>query len=250
MEADEQMTRPQVRRILVIIPTYDERENLPRIVPEVLAQDPRIDILVVDDDSPDGTGVLAEEMRQSEPRLHLLSRAGKEGLGKAYIAGFRWGLARDYDLLLEMDADLSHPPGHLPRIIGAADEHDLVIGSRYLGGRVTVVNWPISRLLLSYFGSFYARTITGLPVTDATGGFNCFRRQVLEAISLDRIRSNGYSFQIELKFRAWKNGARIVEVPIVFTERDTGESKMSKKIVREAVWKVWWIRILYMFGRL
>jgi len=238
------------QRILVIIPTYNEKENLARVVREVLAQDQRIDILVVDDDSPDGTGQLAQDLMATESRLNLLARAGKEGLGRAYIAGFQWGLARDYDLFFEMDADLSHPPDHLPRIIAAASHHDLVIGSRYVGGRVTVINWPISRLLLSYFGCFYARTITGLPVSDATAGFNCFRRSTLEAIALDRIRSNGYSFQIELKFRAWKNGARIGEIPIVFTERDTGESKMSKKIVREAVWKVWWIRILYIFGRL
>ncbi len=237
-------------RTLVIIPTYDEVDNLPRIAPMVLEQDPGIEILVVDDNSPDGTGRLADEMAAADPRMHALHRAGKEGLGKAYIAGFRWGLERNYDLLIEMDADLSHPPDHLPRMIEAAQTHDVVVGSRYVGGRVTVVNWPISRLMLSIFGSWYARVITRLPVRDTTGGFNCWRRNVLETIQLDRIQSNGYSFQIELKLRAWRRGFSVTEIPIVFTERDTGESKMSKRIVREAVWKVWKLRLLDLFGRL
>lgn len=237
-------------RTLVIIPTYDELENLPRIVPMVLAQDPGIEILVVDDNSPDGTGRLADEMAAENPRVHALHRPGKEGLGKAYIAGFQWGLGGEFDLLIEMDADLSHPPDHLPRMIEAAETFDVVVGSRYYGGRVTVVNWPISRLMLSIFGSWYARMITRLPVRDATGGFNCWRRAVLETMKLDRIESNGYSFQIELKLRAWRRGFSLTEVPIVFTERDTGESKMSKRIVREAVWKVWKLRLLDLFGRL
>ena len=237
-------------RVLVIIPTYDELVNLPRVVPLVLEQDPRIDVLVVDDNSPDGTGELAERMARDEPRLNVLRRAGKEGLGKAYLAGFGWGLERGYDLLIEMDADLSHPPDHLPRLLEAAESYDVVVGSRYVGGRVTVVNWPISRLMLSIFGSWYARRITGLPVRDATGGFNCWRRKVLETIRLDRVQSNGYAFQIELKFRAWRAGFRLVESPILFTERDTGSSKMSKAIVREAVWRVWWLRIQDIFGRL
>jgi len=237
-------------KVLVIIPTYDERENLPRILPRVLEQDERIEVLIVDDNSPDGTGQLAEAMADEDPRVHVLRRNGKEGLGKAYIAGFKWGLARDYALLQEMDADLSHPPDHLPLMLESAEDYDVVVGSRYVGGRVSVVNWPISRLLLSIFGSFYARTITRLPVRDATGGFNCWRREVLETIALDRIESNGYAFQIELKLRAWRRGFSLVEIPIVFTERDTGESKMSKSIVREAVWKVWKLRFLDLFGRL
>ena len=237
-------------RYLVIIPTYNERENLPRIVPEVLERDRRIEVLVVDDNSPDGTGRVADELAAAEPRVHVLHREGKEGLGRAYVAGFRWGLEREYDLLFEMDADFSHHPGNLPAFIERAGDHDVVIGSRYVGGRVTVVNWPMSRLLISYFGSWYARTITRLPVRDATGGFNCWRREVLEGMELDRIQSNGYAFQIELKLRAWRLGFRLVEVPIVFTERDTGESKMSKKIVREAVWRVWKLRILDLLGRL
>ena len=237
-------------RTLVIIPTYNERENLPRIVPLVLEQDPRIHILVVDDDSPDGTGKLADEMAAAEPRVSVLHRQDKLGLGPAYLAGFRWGLERDFALLCEMDADLSHPPKQLPEFIEKAKDADVVIGSRYNEGRVTVVNWPMSRLLISFFGCWYARTITRLPVADATGGFNCWRREVLAAMDLDRIQSNGYAFQIELKLRAWRKGFRLVEIPIVFTERDSGESKMSKKIVREAVWRVWKLRFLDLVGRL
>ena len=237
-------------RFLVVMPTYDERDNLPRIVPLVLDEDPRIEVLVVDDNSPDGTGDLAEEMARTEPRLHVLRRAAKDGLGRAYLAGFRWALERGYRLVFEMDADMSHHPDNLPTFIAVASSSEVVIGSRYVGGRVNVVNWPMSRLLISYFGSFYARTITGLPVRDATGGFNCFRREVLESLDLGRMQSNGYAFQIELKLRAFRRGFRLVEVPIVFIERETGESKMSKRIVREAVWRVWWLRIQQVLGRL
>jgi len=238
-------------RTLVIIPTYDERENLPQIVGMVMEQDEGLDVLVVDDASPDGTGQVAEELAaQFRGRVHVLHRKEKEGLGPAYLAGFRWGLEREYARLCEMDADLSHPPDRLPEMVEAARTHDFVIGSRYVDGRVTVINWPMGRLLISYFGSWYARTITGLPVSDATGGFNLFNRRVLEALDLDRIRSNGYSFQIELKFRAWRKGFRFVELPIVFTERGQGESKMSKKIVVEAVWKVWALRFRDLARRL
>ena len=238
------------QRILVIIPTYDEADNLPRIVPVVLEQDPRIDVLVVDDNSPDGTGEIADGMAQESPRVHVLHREGKHGLGIAYIEGFRWGLERGYDLLFEMDADFSHPPDRLPAMIEATQAHDVVIGSRYVGGTVNVVNWPLRRLIISIFGSFYARVITRLPVADATGGFNGWTRQVLETVRLDRVESNGYAFQIELKLRAWRCGFRLKEIPIVFTERETGESKMSKKIVREAIWKVWKLRILDLLGKL
>jgi dolichol-phosphate mannosyltransferase len=237
-------------RILVIVPTYNERENLPRKVPQILMQDERIDVLVVDDASPDGTGEIARQISAEEPRVHMLEREAKDGLGKAYLAGFEWGLARDYDLLFEMDADISHPPDALPRMIEAVGTHHVVIGSRYVGGRVTVSNWPMTRLFVSYFGSLYARLITRMPVRDATGGFNCWRREVLEAVGLERIRSNGYAFQIELKFRAYRKGFSMVEVPILFTERDTGESKMSRQIVREAVWRVWWLKIQDLLGRL
>lgn len=237
-------------RVLVIVPTYNERDNLPRKVPQILAQDGRIDVLVVDDASPDGTGALADELAAAEPRVHVLHRGAKDGLGRAYLAGFAWGLERDYTLLVEMDADVSHPPEALPGMIDAAEDHDVVLGSRYVGGRVTVVNWPMSRLLVSYFGSWYARTITRIPVRDATGGFNVWRRNVLETVGLDRVRSNGYAFQIELKYRAWRGGFSIVEVPILFTERDSGESKMSKRIVREAIWRVWWLKLQDLLGRL
>jgi dolichol-phosphate mannosyltransferase len=238
------------RHILVIVPTYNERDNLPRKVPLILDQDPRIDVLVVDDASPDGTGALADEMAAADPRVHVLHRSSKDGLGRAYLAGFAWGLERRFDLLFEMDADISHPPDALPRLIAAAADHDVVIGSRYVGGRVNVLNWPLARLLISVFGSWYARTITGMPVRDATGGFNGWHRHVLEGVGLERVRSNGYAFQIELKFRAWARGFTLKEVPILFTERDTGDSKMSKRIVREAVWRVWWLKLQHLMGRL
>jgi dolichol-phosphate mannosyltransferase len=232
------------------MPTYNERENLPRVVPLVVESHPAVEILVVDDASPDGTGALAEDLAREEPRIHVLHREGKGGWGGAYIAGFQWGLARDYDLFFEMDADLSHPPDRIPDMIDEARSHPVVIGSRYVDRRVNVVNWPITRLIISVFGSVYARVITRLPVMDATGGFNCWHREVLEAVKLERIRSNGYAFQIELKLRAWRQGFQPREIPIVFTERETGESKMSKRIVLEAVWKVWELRLRDLFGKL
>ena len=236
-------------RVLVVIPTYDERKNLERIVPAILAQLPELDVLVVDDNSPDGTGQLADEMAAADPRVHVLHREAKQGLGKAYLAGFRWALAEGYDFMCEMDADFSHDPKYLPDLIDAARAADLAIGSRYVRG-VNVINWPMSRLLLSYGANLYARWITGLPLTDSTGGFKCFRRAVLEALDLDRVRSNGYAFQIEMSYRAWKRDFRIVEVPIVFTDRIEGQSKMNKKIVREAIWMVWWLRLRSLVGRL
>lgn len=237
-------------RFLVIVPTYNERENLPRKVPLILEQDERLDVLVVDDASPDGTGEIADAMAAEDCRVHVLHRDTKDGLGRAYLAGFDWGLEHDYELLFEMDADISHPPEALPRFIEAAAEHDVVIGSRYVGGRVNVLNWPMSRLFISVFGSWYARTITGMPIRDATGGFNCWHRRVLEAVGLDRVRSNGYAFQIELKYRAFRKDFSLKEIPILFTERDEGDSKMSKRIVREAVWRVWWLRLSDLLGRL
>ncbi len=237
-------------RGLVIIPTYNERDNLPRLVPMVLEKDERLDVLIIDDASPDGTGEVADALARQSPRVHVIHRAGKLGLGTAYLEGFRWGLERGYDLLFEMDADFSHDPAHLPEFIEAAKEYDLVLGSRYLHGRVTVINWPIGRLLLSYFATVYARIVTGLPVADATGGYKCFRRKVLEAIDLKRVESEGYAFQIEMSLRAWRKGFRIGEIPIVFVDRTLGQSKMSKRIVWEAVWKVWKLRFLDLFGRL
>jgi dolichol-phosphate mannosyltransferase len=240
----------KLERALVVVPTYNERENLTRLVPQILKQDSRLEILIIDDASPDGTGELADRLADDEPRLHVLHRAGKLGLGTAYIAGFRWALERDYDVVFEMDADFSHDPAHLPQFLEAIREFDVVIGSRYVHGRVTVVNWPIPRLLLSYSANVYARLVTGLPVMDATAGFKCFRRRVLETIELDRVGSEGYSFQIEMSLRAWRRGFSLGEIPIVFADRDIGESKMSRKIILEAVWRVWALRFRDLFGRL
>lgn len=237
-------------RALVIVPTYNERENLPRLVPQILAQYAGFEVLVIDDASPDGTGEVADELASDNGRVHVLHRKGKLGLGTAYLAGFAWGLERDYELLFEMDADFSHDPAHLPEFLDAAEHHDVVLGSRYLEGRVTVINWPITRLLLSYFANVYARVVTGVPVADVTGGYRCFRREVLERIELERVGSEGYSFQIEMTLRAWKGGFRIGEIPIVFADRSLGESKMSNRIIREAVWRVWHLRVLSMFGKL
>jgi dolichol-phosphate mannosyltransferase len=233
---------PGDERGLVIIPTYNERENIARLIEAVLAQDARLSILVVDDGSPDGTGDIVEGIRATSDRVHILRRPRKMGLGTAYVAGFRWALERDYTLVFEMDADFSHDPIHLRDFLKAVPNNDLVLGSRYRDGKVTVVNWPIGRLILSYFANVYARGVTGLPVWDATGGFKCFRREVLESIDLSKVVSNGYAFQIEMSFRAWKRQFRIVEIPIVFVDRTEGQSKMSKSIVREAVWMVWRLR--------
>ncbi len=242
-------TQP-AERAIVIVPTYNERENIARLIETVLAEDMRLEVLVVDDGSPDGTGDIVESIALSTQRVHLLRRPKKLGLGTAYVAGFRWGLERGYEYLFEMDADFSHDPTHLREFLRAIQDADLVLGSRYRDGRVSVVNWPISRLILSYFANVYARSVTGLPVWDGTGGFKCFRREVLESIDLNKVRSNGYAFQIEMSFRAWKRDYRIVEIPIVFVDRTEGTSKMSKAIVREAVWMVWRLRWLSMTNRL
>ena len=235
-------------RALVIVPTYNERENITRLIGAILEQDSCLEVLVVDDGSPDGTGDIVTSIMQHEPRIHILRRPRKMGLGTAYIAGFRWALEQGYDLVFEMDADFSHDPAHLPQFLRAVEEADLVLGSRYRNGKVTVVNWPIKRLLLSYFANVYARVVTGLPVWDATGGFKCFRRKVLEAIDLSHVRSNGYAFQIEMSFRAWRKHFRIVEIPIVFVDRTEGQSKMSRSIVREAIWMVWRLRFWALKG--
>lgn len=237
-------------KALVIMPTYNESANLSQIVPLVLEQDPRIDVLVVDDGSPDGTGEIADSIAQTNSRVSVLHREKKLGLGTAYISGFRWGLERGYEYLFEMDADFSHDPDHIPEFLEAATDADLVLGSRYLGGKVTVVNWPMGRLLLSYFANIYAKVVTGHNICDATGGFKCFRRRVLELLDLDSVRSNGYAFQIEMSFRAWRKGFDIKEIPIVFTDRTDGQSKMSGAIVREAIWMVWRLRLQALLGRL
>ncbi len=237
-------------KALIIVPTYNERENIERLIDRVLNQDARLEVLVVDDGSPDGTGEVVDAIVMANPRVYVLHRAGKLGLGTAYLAGFRWALERDYAFVLEMDADFSHDPIHLPQFLAAAANADLVVGSRYQQGRVTVVNWPIARLILSYGANIYARRVTGLKLWDATGGFKCFRREVLAAIDLDDVRSNGYAFQIEMSFRAWRKGFKIVEIPIVFVDRSEGTSKMSFFIQREAFWMVWRLRWWAITGRL
>jgi len=236
-------------RALVIVPTYNERENIERLIATVLAQDASLDILVVDDGSPDGTGEIVDRIAEQNPRVHAVHRPRKMGLGTAYLMGFRWALERDYAYILEMDADFSHDPAHLPQFLSAIQSCDLVLGSRYRNGRVTVVNWPMTRLLLSYCANIYARVVTGLELGDATGGFKCFRRSVLEAIPLDDVRSNGYAFQIEMSFRAVRKKFRIIEIPIVFVDRTDGVSKMSKHIVREAIWMVWRLRWWALTGK-
>jgi dolichol-phosphate mannosyltransferase len=237
-------------RALVIVPTYNEKPNIERLIAAVLAQDPRLEVLVVDDNSADGTGAIVDALAECDARVHVLHRPGKMGLGTAYVAGFRWALERDYGYVFEMDADFSHDPAHLNDFLRAMRGADLVLGSRYRKGRVTVVNWPMSRLILSYFANVYARAVTGLGLDDSTGGFKCFRRSVLEAIDLNEVKSGGYAFQIEMSFRAWKKGFRIVEIPIVFVDRTEGTSKMSRSIVREAVWMVWRLRWWSITGRL
>jgi dolichol-phosphate mannosyltransferase len=237
-------------RALVIVPTYNERFNVARLIPSILAQDASLEVLVVDDASPDGTGAIVDGIAANNSRVHVIHREGKLGLGTAYIAGFRWALERKYDLIFEMDADFSHNPERLPEFLDAIKDADLVLGSRYQEGHVNVVNWPMSRLFLSYGANIYARAVTGLPVFDATGGFKCFRRNVLESIDLTSVKSNGYAFQIEMSFRAWKLGYRLVEIPIIFVDRTEGHSKMSKKIVREAVWMVWRLRWWGLTGRI
>ncbi len=236
-------------RVIAVVPTYNEIENLPLLLPQILQQDPRIEVLVVDDDSPDGTGKWAEEIAASEPRLHVLHRGAKEGLGKAYRAGIRMALDLGADFVIQMDADFSHPPETLRTMLAEIEDHDVVMGSRYLHG-ITVINGPIERILLSYFGNWYARHITGLPITDTTGGFRCMRRSLLERVGLERIRSDGYAFQIEMNFRFFSQGARVKEIPFFFLDRTRGTSKLNLRIGLEALWVVWWLRIAGWLGRL
>jgi dolichol-phosphate mannosyltransferase len=226
------------RDTLVIVPTYNERENLHPLVDRVLALPAAVDLLIVDDNSPDGTGRLADELAARHDALQVLHRSTKDGLGRAYCAGFAWALERDYEFIFEMDGDFSHNPDDIPRFLAAARDADLVIGSRYAQG-IRVINWPLNRLLLSMSAARYVRLITGMPISDPTGGFKCFRRRALQSVDLGAVRSNGYSFQIEMTHKIWRQGLRVAEVPIIFTDRFLGTSKMSRKIVFEALWMVW-----------
>ena len=227
---------------LVVVPTYNERENLPPLAQRLLNLSVQVDLLIVDDDSPDGTGRVADELAAKHSCIHVLHRAEKSGLGRAYLAGFKWALERGYEFVFEMDGDFSHNPDDIPAFLEAARNADLVLGSRYVNG-IRVINWPLRRLMLSTTAAKYVRIVTGMPFTDPTGGYKCFRRRALQAINLDAIESNGYSFQIEMTHKLWRQGMRIAEVPIIFTDRFQGHSKMSKAIVREALWMVW--RLLF-----
>jgi dolichol-phosphate mannosyltransferase len=229
---------------LVIIPTYNERENIRALLPRVLAAVPGGHVLVVDDGSPDGTAAeVKAAARRSRGRVHVLERAGKQGLGTAYVAGFRWGLAKGYGRLVQMDADFSHDPAALPELLRALDGADVVVGTRYSGGKISVVNWPLQRLALSMGASVYVRLVTGLPLSDCTGGFKAWRAEALRGVALEQVRSDGYSFQIEMNYKAWKKGFRLAERPIVFVDRSEGQSKMNGGIVREAIWRVWALRL-------
>ncbi len=236
-------------KILVVIPTFNEAENILRLIPLVLKQAGGVEVLVVDDGSPDGTGNLVRSMAEADPRVHLLERSSKMGLGTAYVAGFKYALAGSYDYVFEMDADFSHNPREIPVFLKSAREVDLVVGSRYTNG-VRVLNWPMQRLLLSWTANIWTRFMTGLPLNDATGGFKCYRIAVLRGIDLDSIRSNGYAFQIEMSYKAWRKGFRLGEVPIVFADRNAGTSKMSKHIVYEAFFMLWKLRFRSMLNRL
>jgi dolichol-phosphate mannosyltransferase len=229
-------------RALVLLPTYNEKDNIEKISRQVIAIDPRIEVLIVDDNSPDGTGQIADRLSAENPRIKVLHRAGKQGLGRAYIAGFHYGIEQKYDYILEMDADFSHQPKYLADHLKNIQTCDISLGSRYIKGG-GVENWPKTRWAISYYANVYSRVVTGLPVRDATGGFKCFRRQVLESLDLDSIRSNGYSFQIEVSFRAWLHGFQIRETPIIFVEREAGHSKFSKKIIYEAVFMVLYLGV-------
>jgi dolichol-phosphate mannosyltransferase len=227
-----------MNKTLIVVPTYNERENLPALAQRLLALPVQVDLLVVDDNSPDGTGKLADELAAKHPSIHVLHRSEKNGLGRAYIAGFKWALERDYEFIFEMDGDSSHNPDDIPAMLQAAKDADLVLGSRYING-IRIINWPLKRLILSKGAANYVQLITGMPYSDPTGGYKCFRRRALQAIELDKIQSNGYSFQIEMTHNLWRQGMEIAEVPIIFTDRSQGHSKMSRHIVREALWMVW-----------
>lgn len=234
-----------MKRTLIIIPTYNEKENVERLAREVFETGLELELLFVDDNSPDGTGMLCDRIAAADERVNVIHRSNKKGLGRAYVDGFKWALARGYDFIFEMDADLSHRPADIAGLLAAASDADLALGSRFIGG-IRVINWPLNRLILSKAAAFYVRLVTGMPFKDPTGGFKCYRRSVLDRIDLDAIQSNGYSFQIETTHQAWMNGFKVVEIPITFEERSVGNSKMSSEIVREAFWMVW--KLLFRWG--
>jgi dolichol-phosphate mannosyltransferase len=236
-------------RGLVTIPTYNERDNIGHLLDIIFEQNPTLDVLIVDDNSPDKTAAYIKERQRGESRLKLIERPGKMGLGTAYVAGFKYAIREGYDLVFEMDADFSHDPHDLPRLMEKIVDHDFVIGSRYIDG-ISVVNWPLRRLMLSCFAAWYTRIITGMPIKDPTAGFKCWRIEVLKAINLDLVKSGGYSFQIEMNFKAWKKGFRYCEIPVIFVERRVGSSKMSKHIVYEAVFMVWKLRLQSLLGKI
>lgn len=240
---------PQTMKSLIIVPTYNELENIRRLLPDLMALDPGIRVLVVDDNSPDGTGKLADELAAENERISVLHRPGKLGLGSAYVAGFKYAVQQDVDCVFEMDADFSHDPAMIPRFIEQIASCDVVIGSRYISG-INVVNWPMSRLLLSYFANIYTRLVTGMTIRDTTSGYKCFRREVLENIDLDNVRSDGYAFQIEMNFRCWRKGYRMREIPIIFVDRRSGTSKLSRGVINEAVWIPWWLRLRRLLRRI
>ncbi len=239
-----------MEKSLIIIPTYNELENIQKMIPEIFGlYENNLDILVIDDNSPDGTGRFVEELSKNNNRVKIIRREKKSGLGTAYVEGFKFALKNDYDFIFEMDADFSHDPKEIRNFLKAVKDYDLVLGSRYIAG-ISVVNWPMRRLILSYLANLYTRIITGLPVKDATGGFKCFRNKVLKSINFEKVKSNGYAFQIEITYKAWKNGFSVFEIPIIFIDRTTGTSKMSKRIVREAIFMVWKLRLRSIFGLL
>jgi dolichol-phosphate mannosyltransferase len=249
VRSGRRMAEPTCPATLVVIPTYNERENIQQMIPALLGLGLDLGVLVVDDNSPDGTGAVVATIAAAEPRVRLVRREHKQGIGPAYISGFTEALRLGARYIVQMDADFSHPVDKVPELVDQIAGCDVVLGSRYLNG-ITVVNWPIERLLLSYFGNWYARKVTGLPVSDMTGGFKCWRREVLERIELPRVRSNGYAFQIEMSYRAWRHGAKFSELPIIFMDRTVGDSKMNKRIAGEALWIVWWLRLMNISGRL
>jgi dolichol-phosphate mannosyltransferase len=239
-----------MKKILIIIPTYNEAENIEIIISKVIDLNiPNLFILVVDDNSPDQTAKIVEKISHYDPRIHLIQRSGKLGLGTAYVEGFKFAIENSFDYIFEMDADLSHDPNEIPKFLEKVETYDLVIGSRYITG-VNVINWPLTRLLLSLGANLYTRVITGLPIRDCTSGFKCFKREVLENLDLDKISSDGYSFQIEVNYKAWKKNFKICEIPIIFVDRMKGNSKMSRKVMREAAWMVWKLRLLSLLGKI